>query len=65
MDVDLDPDRPGRDPVEGEGLRGGEHGADGRRPRRTGCARQKRRFSNAITFRLTLLRRDIARAGRA
>ena len=26
MDVDLDPDRAGRDPVEGEGLRRGEHG---------------------------------------
>jgi hypothetical protein len=25
MDVDLDPDRAGRDPVEGEGLRRGEH----------------------------------------
>ena len=39
-DVDLDPDRPGRDPVEGEGPRGGEHGAEVGRPRRASGTRR-------------------------
>jgi hypothetical protein len=39
MDVDLDPDRAGGDAVEGEGLRGGEHGDHAREPNPTRGAR--------------------------